>query len=448
MQLVQLKANGSPTKLFFVDMITRDITLEDCILDLVDNSIDGAWKLEGGQPTNLMQQSDLSKYSIEITVSEDVFSISDNCGGIPLSEAQNYAFTFGRKEDDSVDKYSIGVYGIGMKRAVFKIGRDISVRSNHTAGGVTESFAVGINVEKWLDQADWDFPIKEVEPLPHSGVRIQIKDLNEDTATSFRTPNFIQNLRRTLARDYTIQLHHGLNITLNGVLIEGWQVELRQSDDFSPVRVSYQDDVEQEVHVELLGGMAAPPPEGDSADEVESGDRFGWYVVCNGRVVLAADKGVSSGWGTEGWPQWHGQYNGFIGLVMFSSENAKLLPMTTTKRNVDTASGVYRRAQPAMRELSKKWTAYTNARKQALDEAKAAESKSKAVSIFDLPVRSQVALPRLTVVKKEPVANISYSVPLPRFRRLAAAVGDVTMNYRELGQWSFDYTYREHVGDE
>ena len=33
------RADANPTKAFFVRMITRDITLEDCIFDLVDNSI-------------------------------------------------------------------------------------------------------------------------------------------------------------------------------------------------------------------------------------------------------------------------------------------------------------------------------------------------------------------------------------------------------------------------
>ena len=33
---------GNPTKKFFIDMITRDISIEDAIVDLLDNSIDGA----------------------------------------------------------------------------------------------------------------------------------------------------------------------------------------------------------------------------------------------------------------------------------------------------------------------------------------------------------------------------------------------------------------------
>lgn len=35
------KAQGAPTKEFFVGMLTRDIELSDAILDLLDNCLDG-----------------------------------------------------------------------------------------------------------------------------------------------------------------------------------------------------------------------------------------------------------------------------------------------------------------------------------------------------------------------------------------------------------------------
>lgn len=46
-----------------------------------------------------------------------------------LDDAINHAFSFGRRATEENDDYSIGVYGIGMKRAVFKLGTDIKIRS-------------------------------------------------------------------------------------------------------------------------------------------------------------------------------------------------------------------------------------------------------------------------------------------------------------------------------
>src|ERR1700730_4363291 len=112
---MDLKATASPTKAIFVQMITRDISLEDCILDLIDNSVDGAWQMKGGHPMSLSDKTKLSQFEIKIELDRDHFRIIDNCGGITLDQAADYAFTFGRKESDPQEKYSIGVYGIGMK---------------------------------------------------------------------------------------------------------------------------------------------------------------------------------------------------------------------------------------------------------------------------------------------------------------------------------------------
>src|ERR1035438_875368 len=446
------KATANPTKEFFVTMITRDITLEDCILDLIDNSVDGAWRGAGSRPIGLAEEADLSKYSISITIAPQSFSILDNCGGMTLNDAVNHAFGFGRRSTEEYDDYSIGVYGIGMKRAVFKLGTDIKIRSTAVDEGKRLSFAVPITVATWLanDEPPWDFDIVEDEPLAEDGVEIIVNSLTGGAIRSFESPAFVQNLRRTIARDYTLHLNRGLKISLNDEAIAGALIELRQSDDFAPMREDYKDELDgEEVSVELIVGMAAPPPDSADPDEQDDGDkRFGWYVACNGRIVLAADKTTLSGWGTDGWPLWHRQYSGFLGIILFTAANATALPLTTTKRSVDTSSEIYRRARPRMREVTRKWIDYTNARKQALDEAKEREAKAAPVSIYAVNRHVSVKLPAFTPRQAEGVGNIAYAVPLTRLRELGKALGSINMSYREVGIKSFDYTYDELVGGE
>lgn len=449
----QNRAAAYPTKSFFVRMITRDITLEDCILDLIDNSVDGAWRCEGSHPMGLADGADLSKYHIHIDANPDRFAIKDNCGGMTLDDAIKYAFSFGRPSAQH-DDYSIGVYGIGMKRAAFKLGEDIRVRSTFTEeSGKKLPFAVPILVADWLkdNNPPWDFDIVDDEPLDEDGVEIIVRSLSAGTKSAFDSPAFIQNLRRMIARDYSLHLNRGLKIFLNGAEITGWKIELMQSDDFKPMRLDYEDEVDGErVFVEVIGGMAAPPPESSDPSEHDDGDRrFGWYVVCNGRIVLAADKTTVSGWGTEDWPQWHRQYSGFIGLILFTSANAAALPLTTTKRSVDTSSEIYRRARPPMRNVTKGWISYTNQRKQALEEAKIKESQTARVAIYNVPKLDVAKLP--TFEPKPPVeriASINYSVPLARLRKLARELGSINMTYRDVGQKSFEYAYSDLVGEE
>ena len=455
------KATASPTKAFFVRMITRDISLEDCILDLIDNSVDGAWQIQGARPMSLSDKTKLSKFEIKIELNAVQFRIIDNCGGITLDQAAEYAFTFGRRDSDPHEKYSIGVYGIGMKRAVFKMGTEIKIRSTYPKKGKTESFCVPIDVTTWLSKdeiSSWDFDIDTDKPLPTPGVEILVRQLTEETATSFGDPSFVQRLRRTISRDYALHLHRGLVIRVNGVEIDGWAIELRSNRNIVPMRLARRLVVKtkqqgkirtENVSVEIIAGMAVSPPEANEPNESDVKEsRSGWYVVCNGRVVLAADKSAVAGWGTDGWPKWHPQYDGFLGLVIFASENAKLLPLTTTKRSVDSSSAVYRTIMPYMREASKDWISYTNVRKQALDDAKKIESKAKSLSMYEVAKRKSMRLPSLTVKPKRKTAHISYDVLPNRLIALADALGDINMISRDVGLKSFEYAYDDLVGEE
>ena len=60
--------HGNPTKKFFIEMITRDISIEDAIIDLLDNSIDGA---------NRINPENYEGLWVDITINDKQFSISD-----------------------------------------------------------------------------------------------------------------------------------------------------------------------------------------------------------------------------------------------------------------------------------------------------------------------------------------------------------------------------------
>ena len=447
------KASANPTKAFFVSMMTRDITLEDCILDLIDNSIDAAWRGTGPRSLALDDGKDLSPYKIEIVIKDNEFKMVDNCGGLTIENAMQHAFSFGRGESNIGDRYSIGVYGIGMKRAAFKIGTRIRIHSTYKDDNdKRHGFVVPIDVNTWLsnDTLPWDFDIEEQDPFQFDGVSIDISSLTSGAIRSFNNPAFVENLRRIISRDYSLHLNRGLTIFINGKTVPGTHLKLRQSEDFAPVRQNYKDRLDnQAVTVEIIGGMAAQPPEDVNPSEQDTGEqRYGWYVACNGRIVLAADKTVVSGWGTRDWPQWHRQYSGFLGIVLFTSANASVLPLTTTKRSVDVSSEIFLRARREMHKVSRQWISYTNRRKSDLERAKVKERSTTAVPIHSLPLRKTVALPAIVGPPRERPANVHYSVPRPRMKKLAREFGRISMPYREVGIKSFEYAYKDLVGDE
>src|SRR4028119_2104506 len=111
--------HAEPTKDLFIYMLVRDIPLIRAIIDLVDNSVDGA--------THLQSNENYKDFWIKISFNKEYFKIEDNCGGITVNEAEEYAFKFGRDNDAQVTPKSIGRFGIGMKRAFFKMEKKLKL---------------------------------------------------------------------------------------------------------------------------------------------------------------------------------------------------------------------------------------------------------------------------------------------------------------------------------
>jgi len=172
-------AMGAPTKDFFVGMLTRDIELSDAILDLLDNCLDGVVRQKGVLDKSKSPNYYSGFYS-NITITSDSFTIEDNCGGIPRDVAEKYAFRMGRSPEKGEDDLpTVGIYGIGMKRAIFKMGKSAKVitRNDGTLYQVTVP-------SDWADSDNnWEFPLEEINSedlLLNGGTKIQISDINPE----------------------------------------------------------------------------------------------------------------------------------------------------------------------------------------------------------------------------------------------------------------------------
>jgi len=80
-QKLPSELNASPTKSFFVEMLTRDIELEDAILDLLDNCIDGIQRIIKDKDNYTSDEKPYEAFWAKLTFSNENFTIEDNCGG-------------------------------------------------------------------------------------------------------------------------------------------------------------------------------------------------------------------------------------------------------------------------------------------------------------------------------------------------------------------------------
>lgn len=376
-----------PTKKFFMSMLTRDIALIDAIMDLLDNCIDGIHR----KKKDSARSTPYNGFHAEITINENEFILKDNCGGIPLDNAINYAFKMGRSDNYHADDNlpTVGMYGIGMKRAIFKMGLEADIFSHHR----DDRFLVQIPPD-WATAPNWLFNYsqltkKKIEGiLEVEGTLIKVKNLHKNIKQQFSDKTgFIRNLELELRNHYGYIVQQGFLITLNGKEIQPLSLNILTSNDGKEKTIKpyvYTSDIDG-VSTEVIIGFYRPLANDDEIQrELDGGiaksltENAGITVICNDRVVLYCDKSFLTGWGETPVPKYHTQFISIAGVVHFRSNDPIKLPVTTTKRGLDTSSAVYAEVKNKIKDGLRIFTSFTNNWKSPTEErAKLFENSSK-----------------------------------------------------------------------
>lgn len=447
------RIDASPTKEFFIYMLTRDIPLSRAVLDLVDNSVDGAKRARA--------TATFDGLWVRVELNHDRFRIVDNCGGIPVDIARNYAFRFGRPKNAPATTGSVGNFGVGMKRTFFKLGRRFAVDSTTSSS----RFKINVPVEEWKSMGEaqhadeWHFKFDHVDenltnvPPEQIGTSIEVTELYETVAQSFQLENFITGLKNEIRMAHTVSMDRGLAISVNGIPLRHEPQHLFVSDALKPAFV------EKTYPRESLDGLEGPPVHvklyaGVAERSYHDG---GWYVFCNGRLVIRADQSQTTIWGSaHDMRQYHPDFAYFRGYAYFDSDNAALLPWTTTKTGVDADSPLYMNVRQEMIEISKPVLAFlTNLAKEksAFD---AGESQHHALQDS---IRTAQATPTGSIAgaavfvspPPSPIPSgprwqkIQYSKPLPEVQKAMKLLKVTT--YKEVGENTFDY-YMRYEGEQ
>ena len=459
-----MPVNASPVKSFFVSMLTRDISMEEAILDLLDNCVDGILRSrvsKGEKP--------YEGFKAEIKFDADSFSISDNCGGIPWS-LREYAFRLGRSPDRHSDVAgSVGVYGIGMKRAIFKMGRHCLISTYNGE----DQYEIEISPE-WIDNEGlWEIPVHESErSTPDDGTTIVVGELYPGIAKKFGegAESFQSELVRMIATHYAYIIDKGFVVTVNGGTVKPLTTRIVYDGSGTAGDNTIRPFVFRSnmngVEVYLAVGFSRPiPSESEIMDEqVEkrySSEDAGWTVLCNDRAVLHCDRTEMTGWGENRVPRYHTQFIAISGIVEFRSDDPSKLPTTTTKRGIDASSPLYLQVKNKMREGMIIFTEYTNKWKGHAGTAKRHIQHGKPLSLQDIKLKSEELTFNST--RKEPAGEqfkpklplpprieptkrrISFVKDLEKIEAVAEYFGDSRMQPAEVGERCFDTIYDEVV---
>lgn len=439
--------SAMPTKAFFVEMFTRDIQLEQAVLDLVDNSIDGARRMqrEEGAP--------LSERWIRLTLSKDRFEIVDNCGGFSRQAAIDYAFRFGRPRKLPNAPHSIGRFGVGMKRALFKFGSHFTVQS----ATASEEWGVEVDVPTWESaESDWHFPWKQAfnpasgTGTAQPGTEIVVAPLHLSVGLTFATKRFQREIVDLIKTRHRSFVNEGVAVTVNDERVQGLDLVLQSSTAYRPSVWMHDFDDPQDpnakpVRTRVIAGL------GDSIPR-----QAGWYVICNGRVILFADRRAVTGWSTVEdnaktvVPAYHGQYARFRGIATFDCDDSSRLPWNTTKTDVDQDSPIWRKTLQIMVEAMRPVIAFLNElddeiEEQGRDKSRLVKSLSMtnstrfetlvAPAAFSAPDREE-----LPPVEKQ--VKIQYSKSEEDIEILKAALSQP--NAKAVGSKTFDLILQRH----
>jgi hypothetical protein len=425
--------NAAPTKRFFISVLIKDIQFIDAIVELVDNSVDSGRSKRGG--------GDFTGIVIDINYTDTQFSIADNAPGISLEVAKMSAFRFGRPDNAPITPGAVGEFGVGMKRALFKIGRHFVVSSRTEK----EFFSVDVDVEEWEAQPEtdpngWNFVIKTAgtnEDAAKTGTTIVVDGLFDYAVEELKSVSFDTRLITILKEAHANSITSGLQIIVNKTPVSANPATLLSSSELSPISSQQVLEIDgKQVTVRIIAGI-----------EEEKLADAGWYVYCNGRQIERAEKTDHTGWnsaieGGEKIPKPHWQFRRFRGYLFFESDFPDVLPWNTTKTGLNIEAPAFRRIRSDMNSAMLQVIGFLN-QLDADDEGPLSASVNAApkVQLTNLPENPTFLFEAAPSKPQPKRTRIAYSKDTDIVDAVKDSLG--VKSNKEVGEQTFDYYVRE-----
>jgi len=427
----------SPTKKLFIDVLTRDISISECILDLLDNCVDSYTR-------NHIHET----REVKLSFTPESFLITDSCGGIPKTDFLNEVFRFGATSySDNVS--TIGVWGIGLKRSIFKLGKIIDFETDDG----TDYCKLHIDVEDWLKKEnDWNLALSDTHSSNLNGVKpctkICITKLGEEATDLFRTTLFTDNIQKTISYYYSRFINDNrIRFKVNNETIEGYEIKIISSNDYKPVKFNDKFDT---VEMQIICWLHFQ----DAKGKVSPG---GWNIYMNERLILRDDISKDTGWiGEKPYlPKYHPIYTQFRGIVFLTTNEPYKLPMNTSKTGLNTDSKVYHYMLSKMCEVSRPFinflaTKYDKPKEDmddseeeistiASEDSNTQENPTKETNLSDTPFVATFIEPTVRKAIKSDT-SIQYLKPKARVAKVRKIL-NVKSNV-EVGSETFEYFWK------
>jgi hypothetical protein len=311
------KLNATPSKRLFLSIIA-DYDLNRSICELVDNGLD-VW-VRGGKASDITIKLTLDKGQQTITVEDDA-------GGLAKSEL-GYIVGPGQTGTSPTDE-TIGIFGVGTKRAVVALAQDVRIKTRHAK---EKTYQVEFDDDWIQEEDDWELPVFEVNDIAKGTTIVELQKLRT-RITDEIVDQLKDHLRTTYAR---FLKNSSIALEVNGEKLsprffENWAYP----PDYSPQKYTgiLKTADYGEVRIEAIAGL--------SRESSPATGEYGVYFYCNDRLVARALKTFDVGFtkGLAGLP--HPKVS-LTRVLVFLNGDARAMPWNSSKSDINTKHEVFR----------------------------------------------------------------------------------------------------------
>jgi hypothetical protein len=318
--------DGTPEKRSYWAIIA-DYDIRTGICELIDNAID-LWMAAKPRPALTIE--------LNLDAERQLIEIKDTAGGVKEEDLRLLVAPGASK--NSPDSETIGIFGVGSKRAVIALAETTIIRTRYPG---SKSYQIDITKE-WLETDDWDIPHFEIPEIEEGTTIIDLSSLRK----SFSEAD-VEFLRAHISETYEwfLQIDNCV-IKVNGVeaqprAFEAWAYP----PDFEPRSATFTVDLKDhaKVGVELVVGLIR--------DRDPVFDNYGVYFYCNHRLVVKELKTWHVGYfvsSEAGVP--HPDASLCRAIVKIGG-GAKLMPWTSNKAGINFDHPVFQAIRPTLIQL-------------------------------------------------------------------------------------------------
>lgn len=181
-----------PSKEYFINLLTKDVDVDDAICELINNAINRY---------NLQSEGlQLTEYWISIKIINNLIQVWDNCGAVEDVELFKEKLKFNETKEN---------YDDSLIKALLKCGDSIELELNNNA----ESYIIKINSQTSIDS--WEITDQQsFSSDKPKGMRVVIKNIYKEVKSRLETATFMSRLSNKIASKYRYLLDDNIKIKI------------------------------------------------------------------------------------------------------------------------------------------------------------------------------------------------------------------------------------------